>query len=75
MDRHMVVVILGQSAKLSVHLGVVSVVDIAAWLHDLGLERYEQAFCDNAIDAEVLPALTDADLERSGCFLAIARGC
>jgi hypothetical protein len=25
-------------------------VDIAAWLHGLGLWRYEQAFCDNAID-------------------------
>jgi hypothetical protein len=40
------------------------VADIAAWLHDLGLECYEQAFRDNAIDAEVLPALTDADLEK-----------
>jgi class 3 adenylate cyclase len=50
-------------------LAVVSVVDIAGWLHDLGLERYEQAFCDNAIDAEVLPALTDADLEKLGVLL------
>ena len=25
--------------------------DIAAWLHGLGLQQYEQAFCDNAIDA------------------------
>jgi SAM domain (Sterile alpha motif) len=39
-------------------------VDISAWLRELGLERYEQAFCDNAIDAEVLAALTDADLEK-----------
>jgi class 3 adenylate cyclase len=50
-------------------LCVVSVVDTAAWLHNLGLERYEQAFCDNAIDAEVLPALTDADLEKLGVLL------
>ena len=28
---------------------------IAAWLHGLGLQQYEQAFCDNAIDAAVLP--------------------
>ena len=35
--------------------------DIAAWLRGLGLEQYEQAFRDNAIDAEVLPELTDAD--------------
>ena len=25
-------------------------VDIAEWLHGLGLQQYEQAFCDNAID-------------------------
>ena len=29
--------------------------DIAAWLHRLGLEQYEQAFHDNDVDAEVLP--------------------
>jgi hypothetical protein len=33
-------------------------VDVAAWLHGLGLQQYEQAFCDNAIDAAVLPELT-----------------
>jgi SAM domain (Sterile alpha motif) len=38
--------------------------DVATWLRDLGLERYEQAFCNNAIDAEVLPDLTDAALLR-----------
>jgi hypothetical protein len=30
-------------------------VDIAAWLHGLGLQQYEQAFRDNDVDAEVLP--------------------
>jgi hypothetical protein len=25
-------------------------VDIASWLHGLGLQQYDQAFCDNAID-------------------------
>jgi class 3 adenylate cyclase/tetratricopeptide (TPR) repeat protein len=44
-------------------------VDIAAWLRELGLERYEQAFRDNAIDAEVLPELTDADLEKLAVLL------
>jgi class 3 adenylate cyclase len=44
-------------------------VDIATWLRDLGLERYEQVFRDNAIDVEVLPALTDADLEKLGVLL------
>jgi class 3 adenylate cyclase len=43
--------------------------DVAGWLRGLGLERYEQTFGDNAIDAEVLPALTDADLEKLGILL------
>jgi len=47
----------------------VNVVDITAWLQSLGLERYEKAFRDNAIDAEVLPELTDADLEKLGGLL------
>jgi hypothetical protein len=29
--------------------------DIAAWLRDLSLERYAEAFRDNAIELEVLP--------------------
>src|SRR4051794_20823135 len=33
-------------------------VDVGAWLRGLGLERYEQAFRDNEIDAAVLPRLT-----------------
>jgi hypothetical protein len=37
-------------------------VEIAAWLHRLGLEQYEQAFRDNDIDAAVLPELTTEDL-------------
>jgi class 3 adenylate cyclase len=41
-------------------------VDIAAWLHRLGLERYEQAFRDNAVDGEVLPSLTAEDLKDLG---------
>src|SRR5262245_42337393 len=43
--------------------------DVAAWLRTLGLEQYEQVFRDNAIDAEVLPELTDADLEKLGMLL------
>ena len=46
-----------------------NVVDIAAWLRDLGLERYAAAFQENAIDAEVLPELTDADMEKLGVLL------
>jgi hypothetical protein len=40
--------------------------DIPAWLRDLGLERYEQAFRDNEIDAEVLTKLTADDLIALG---------
>ena len=36
--------------------------DVAAWLRDLGLERYVSAFRDNDNDAEVLLKLTAADL-------------
>ena len=40
--------------------------DIAAWLRDLGLERYEPAFRENEIDAEVVPQLTEAHLATLG---------
>ena len=33
-------------------------VDIVAWLRELGLERYEQAFRENEIAADILPKLT-----------------
>jgi class 3 adenylate cyclase len=41
-------------------------VDIATWLRELGLERYEQAFRENDIDVDLLSDLTEADLERLG---------
>src|SRR5689334_10865429 len=41
-------------------------VDIAAWLHRLGLERYEQAFRENDVDTDVLPELTADDLISIG---------
>jgi class 3 adenylate cyclase/predicted ATPase len=40
--------------------------DVAAWLQDLGLERYVPAFHDNDIDAEVLLKLTAEDLISIG---------
>ena len=43
--------------------------DIAAWLRSLGLEQYEQAFRDNAVDAAVLPELTVEDLRDLGVSL------
>jgi class 3 adenylate cyclase len=41
-------------------------VDIAAWLRELGLERYEEAFRTNEIDAAILPKLTGDDLKDIG---------
>ena len=40
--------------------------DVSAWLRNLGLERYEPAFRDNAIDADVLPELTHEHLKELG---------
>ena len=40
--------------------------DIAGWLRGLGLEQYEPAFRDNAIDAETLITLTADDLRELG---------
>jgi class 3 adenylate cyclase/predicted ATPase len=41
-------------------------VDVAAWLRQLGLERYEGAFRDAEVTADVLPDLTEADFEKLG---------
>ena len=40
--------------------------DIAAWRRELGLERYEQAFRENEIDAKILLKLTADDLKDIG---------
>jgi class 3 adenylate cyclase/tetratricopeptide (TPR) repeat protein len=48
-------------------------VDIAAWLRELRLERYEQAFRENDIASDVLPELTDQDLKDLGVSLGHRR--
>ena len=40
--------------------------DVASWLRNLGLERYEAAFHENDVDAEVLPTLTAEELKDIG---------
>jgi class 3 adenylate cyclase len=40
--------------------------EILAWLRELGLERYEQAFRENEIVADILPKLTTDDLKDIG---------
>jgi class 3 adenylate cyclase len=47
--------------------------DIGGWLRNLGLERHETAFRENAIDADVLRDLTDEDLEKLGVLLGDRR--
>jgi SAM domain (Sterile alpha motif) len=41
-------------------------VDVASWLRELGFERYEAAFRENDVDAELLLGLTDNDLKDIG---------
>jgi class 3 adenylate cyclase/tetratricopeptide (TPR) repeat protein len=40
--------------------------DLGGWLRSLGLEQYEAAFRENAIDDSVLPDLTDKHLREIG---------
>lgn len=40
--------------------------DIGGWLRTLGLGQYEPTFTQNAIDTDVLPELTEGDLEKLG---------
>ncbi len=43
--------------------------DLGEWLRGLGLGQYETSFRENGVDAEILPDLTDADLEKLGVLL------
>ena len=40
--------------------------DIGGWLRKLGLGQYTPTFIENAIDSDVLPELTEGDLEKLG---------
>ena len=40
--------------------------DVADWLRQLGLERYEAAFRENDVGVAVLPSLTAEDLKEVG---------
>src|SRR4051812_20754868 len=40
--------------------------DVGEWLKSLGLEQYETAFQENAVDAETLPTLTAQELKDIG---------
>ena len=42
---------------------------VSAWLDNLGLGIYRESFQDNAIAWDVLPELTEGDLEALGVLL------
>jgi class 3 adenylate cyclase/tetratricopeptide (TPR) repeat protein len=44
-------------------------VDLKSWLEELGMGQYAQSFAANDIDFDVLPDLTEAELERLGVSL------
>ena len=43
--------------------------DIGDWLQGLGLGQYEALFRENDVEADVLPDLTEVDLEKLGLSL------
>ena len=46
---------------------------VAEWLISLGMSEYADSFARNDIDFDVLPELTDQDLERLGVSLGHRR--
>jgi hypothetical protein len=49
-----------------VRQGQGAAMDVANWLRDLGLERYEAAFGENDVSAKLLLTLTADDLKEIG---------
>ena len=47
--------------------------EIADWLKSLGMSEYAQRLAENRIDFEILPDLTDQDLEKLGVVLGDRR--
>jgi SAM domain (Sterile alpha motif) len=47
--------------------------DVGTWLKSLGLGQYEALFRASDIDADILPELTEIDLEKLGGWPAQAR--
>ena len=46
---------------------------IADWLRKLGMSEYAERFAENDIEIDILPELTDHDLERLGVSLGHRR--
>jgi hypothetical protein len=49
------------------------VTGIGEWLQELGLEKYASVFAEHEITLEVLPDLTEADIDRLGLPIGAAR--
>ena len=47
--------------------------EVVGWLKTLGMSEYAQRFAENGIDYDVLPDLTDQDLEDFGVLLGHRR--
>lgn len=47
--------------------------ELTTWLASYGLERYAEAFVENDVDLDILPTLSDADLESLGMSLGHRR--
>jgi SAM domain (Sterile alpha motif) len=54
---------------MRVELCAGTTMNVAQWLNAIGLGQYEALFREHEIDADVLPDLTDADLEKIGVAL------
>ena len=47
--------------------------DIGAWLEELELGKYREAFAENGVDFRALPYLTEDDLRELGVLLGHRR--
>jgi SAM domain (Sterile alpha motif) len=52
---------------------VAAMQQIADWLKKLGMSEYAECFAENDIEIDILPELTDHDLERLGVSLGHRR--
>src|ERR1700722_9389783 len=56
----------GRYSATEHHRAGETAVDVASWLRELGLERYEATFRQNDVGAELVPNLTADDLRDLG---------
>jgi class 3 adenylate cyclase/tetratricopeptide (TPR) repeat protein len=59
--------------QVTTGLLAIAMQQIAGWLKKLGMSEYAQRFSENDIDFDILPELTDQDLEKLGVSLGHRR--